>query len=229
MDEQADKDAVVDMMDLGKLPNFTVGEDFLAANTSNPLAPKAPVAMMHIDGEDNERGGLPPSELLDLRASLGNMDEVVQQSFPIAMDLDQDNGFELSKDVTAAYTLFPIEVVISPPTDRDEYVQLRPSWTVDHILGPVEGMEEEEEWFSIEFTDGRVDQVGLTSFVRTYQPFIYCSPNCVSLQRSHQDRAFLILIYHSAFLISLILGMCATPTLKSDHFQSPRSCQYSIL
>jgi hypothetical protein len=53
--------------------------------------------------------------------------------------------------------VYPIEIVLSPILNPSEYIRLPPSWTVERVLDEIEV--EGETWFSIEFDDGRVDQV----------------------------------------------------------------------
>ncbi|KAI5927436.1 hypothetical protein F4810DRAFT_650967 [Camillea tinctor] len=52
---------------------------------------------------------------------------------------------------------YPIEVVLSPPLDPDSYEKILPSWTVGYILDEVEAGD--EVFYSVEFDDGRIDQV----------------------------------------------------------------------
>ncbi|KAI0019301.1 PHD/FYVE-zinc-finger like domain-containing protein [Xylariomycetidae sp. FL0641] len=50
-----------------------------------------------------------------------------------------------------------IEVVLTPPAEPELYERLPPSFDVERVLEEVEL--DEESWYSVEFQDGRVDQV----------------------------------------------------------------------
>ncbi|KAI1501981.1 PHD/FYVE-zinc-finger like domain-containing protein [Biscogniauxia marginata] len=51
----------------------------------------------------------------------------------------------------------PIKVVLSPPSDPDSYERVSPVWTVRHIRDEIEAGD--EIFYSVEFDDGRTDQV----------------------------------------------------------------------
>ncbi|KAH8670893.1 PHD/FYVE-zinc-finger like domain-containing protein [Xylariales sp. PMI_506] len=55
--------------------------------------------------------------------------------------------------------IYSIEVQLSPPPNPDLYQRLPPSWEVEKILEEI--VTDENTWFSVEFDDGRIDQVSM--------------------------------------------------------------------
>lgn len=77
--------------------------------------------------------------------------------------------------------LYPIEVVLSPPQDRANYKRLPPSWVVGEVLEEIKAGD--EVWYSVEFDDGRIDQVSAEILLLLYTPWL--SPLfCISPRRS---------------------------------------------
>lgn len=105
-------------------------------------------------------------------------DQEVQNEPEIQVEYD---GLEQTGDVSmesppnshhsaaAQQQLHPIEVVISPPRDPYSYnkIELPPSWYVLKILEKFDVDEEDDygygqdTWYSVEFDDGRIDQVSV--------------------------------------------------------------------
>lgn len=62
--------------------------------------------------------------------------------------------------------LRPIEVVLTPPLNPDEYEILSPSFVVDRVLEEVRTGD--DSWFSVEYSDGRIEQVSNAAISRIF-------------------------------------------------------------
>lgn len=90
-----------------------------------------------------------------------------QQLHHTVSDSEESSASEPSPPVPAAdpplpSKLFPIEVVLRPPDDPELYKRIPPSNTVERILDRV--LVYGQDMFSVEYTDGRIDQVSCWLF-----------------------------------------------------------------
>ena len=81
--------------------------------------------------------------------------------------------------------LHPIEVVLTPPSNPDEYEILSPSFVVDRVLEEVRIGD--DSWFSVEYSDGRIEQVSASTisrafFIRTRKHACHCiAPSIINI------------------------------------------------
>ncbi|KAI1878708.1 hypothetical protein JX265_002885 [Neoarthrinium moseri] len=129
----------------GSLPDGHIsasdGPDTELAEEHDP-----PAANMHVgqDEATDEGGPSTPESVDSTRPQTG----------------DKGTEYSLATDPPAAKLhLFPIEVLLSPPPDPDSYakVALPPSWVVLRVIEEIDFGD--ETWYSVEFDDGRVDQL----------------------------------------------------------------------
>ncbi len=69
--------------------------------------------------------------------------------------------------------LYPIEVVLTPPADPGAYEILSPSFIVDRVLEEVRIGD--QSWYSVEYSDGRVEQVSALDYLFAALPLVFPS------------------------------------------------------
>ncbi|KXJ90825.1 hypothetical protein Micbo1qcDRAFT_195696 [Microdochium bolleyi] len=85
--------------------------------------------------------------------------------------------------------LFPIEIVLNGPSDAESYKVLPPSETVDRILDEVDI--EGETFFSVEFTDGRIEQkVTSTVIMVAYDDLLRLDRGPQAVETFYEDPRF---------------------------------------
>lgn len=123
-----------------------------------PVIPQAPMALMEVDdvsGVDHKENGEDQEEpTLDAPA--------IQEQ---TGDVDMTSSPKSHRSASMQQQLHPIEVVLEPPTDPASYekIDLPSSWYVFKVLEQIDLGDEDDygqdSWYSVEFDDGRVDQV----------------------------------------------------------------------
>lgn len=102
----------------------------------------------------------------------------------IIVDSDEDSAMDdniLPSSPSGASRYLPIQVVLTPPSDPSSYekVVLPTSWFVSRVLEEIQAGG--ELWYSVEFDDGRVDQVSVharTFPLILYTPYLlFCAEN----------------------------------------------------
>lgn len=74
-------------------------------------------------------------------------------------ELQEDTRPEFHRQTRAKSRLYPIEVVLAPPPDPETYEKLSPSFIVNRVLEEIRIGN--QSWYRVEYSDGRVDQVGV--------------------------------------------------------------------
>lgn len=129
-----------------------------------PAVPQAPVALMEVDdvnGVDHKEGEEDPEEATLDAPMIQDHDKVLQQKD----DVDPTNSPKSRRSASMQEQLHPIEVILEPPTDPTSYekIDLPSSWYVFKVLEQIDLGDEDDygqdSWYSVEFDDGRVDQV----------------------------------------------------------------------
>ncbi|KAI0134748.1 chromo domain-containing protein [Xylariales sp. AK1849] len=92
------------------------------------------------------------------------------------------DGIALSNGNSPKPRLQRIEVILPLPLDRNSFRALPPSWEVAKVLDEIDTAED-ENWYSVEFDDARVDQVA-------YDDLLALEHGRAALERFHRDRDF---------------------------------------
>lgn len=166
----------------GMLDSIETAEDAVALDQDSPML-EAPVAMEALMNASEQL--FDPSQSTELAAPQNtetqdanedNEDQDGNSSGSNAsaevhqMDVDglqEDDADELQEDpelevnpwTTIEPQGHPIEVVLTPPPDPEAYERLSPSFVVDRVLDEIRIGD--QTWYSVEYSDGRIDQVSL--------------------------------------------------------------------
>ncbi|KAK6193834.1 Tripeptidyl-peptidase sed2 [Pestalotiopsis sp. IQ-011] len=129
-----------------------------------PAVPQTPMALMEVDdvnGVDYKEGEEDQEEATLDAPTIQDHDKVLQQTD----DVDLTNSPKSRRSASMQEQLHPIEVVLEPPTDPASYerIDLPSSWYVFKVLEQIDLGDEDDygqdSWYSVEFDDGRVDQL----------------------------------------------------------------------
>ncbi|KAK9774428.1 hypothetical protein AB5N19_08902 [Seiridium cardinale] len=131
----------------------------------------------HDDGPDSSPQDPNPTESTNPTTSNMDLDNEDDMDTPLTGDehamiapdevekpeeTDKGNTSGTSSSPSRPPRLLPIEVLLHPPLDPSSYskVELPPSWFVRGVLEEIDaGDDDEDAWYSVEFDDGRVDQL----------------------------------------------------------------------
>ena len=106
--------------------------------------------------ENNEHKGNVLNGDIDMNPEDQLLDEAELQ---LALESDSRSITSLKKP-----RLRPIEVVLTPPSNLEDYEILSPSFVVDKVLEEVRMGD--GSWFSVEYSDGRIEQVSVWTMLR---------------------------------------------------------------
>lgn len=150
--------AVMDMDDVDGDGSKEREDEEGEALLDEPVIPQAPMALMEVDDvsgvDHNENGEDQEEPTLDAPA--------IQEQ---TGDVDMTSSPKSHRSAPMQQQLHPIEVVLEPPTDPASYeeIDLPSSWYVFKVLEQIDLGDEDDygqdSWYSVEFDDGRVDQV----------------------------------------------------------------------
>lgn len=155
-------EASVDAMDLDQ--DITMREA--------PMAIEAPMGtseQLFDLSEPTALAAAPDRTMQDINGSYdvdpSNGDGEVQQVDDVNNDVDdvdelqEDTRPEFHRQTRAKSRLYPIEVVLAPPPDPETYEKLSPSFIVNRVLEEIRIGN--QSWYNVEYSDGRIDQVGV--------------------------------------------------------------------
>ncbi|ETS74543.1 hypothetical protein PFICI_13027 [Pestalotiopsis fici W106-1] len=140
-----------------------VGHDEAELATPDEIS-LVPVAHMDLDDGDHhdEEDKADEDEQVQNGPVVQSGDDDLQQTGDVNMDSPPSSHHSATKQ----QQLHPIEVVISPPRNPDSFskIKLPPSWYVLRVIDQIDIDEDDygygqDTWYSVEFDDGRIDQL----------------------------------------------------------------------